>query len=280
MSREKQTSTSEQKVTQTPEEKRLNQINLGLAESGAAGQQAVQAGGLQLSEDLFRALNTGSANSNVINQLLAGISPEMTTQMSQRAVQDILPSFQSSGILDSGVAANIAGQVAGETRLNAAQYNLGNLFNLANLAGGQGAQVQAAGLQQSGQLGNQLAGLRTVNTSGTQTFANPFLKSFQQSAGQSIGGLAGQGVSGAFGALPFPKCWVAAEIFGGWYEPKTCAARYYINNMAPKWFDDLYTKHGESFAKFISNKPLLKLAIRPLFEMFAIIGRKSCLINK
>ena len=74
-------------------------------------------------------------------------------------------------------------------------------------------------------------------------------------------------------ALPaVAACWVAAEIFGGWYEPKTQAARYYIKNMAPSWFRNFYLRHGMEIAKFISNKPMLKMLLRPLFEYFALRG--------
>ena len=71
-----------------------------------------------------------------------------------------------------------------------------------------------------------------------------------------------------------PSCWVAAEIFGGWYAPKTINARYYINNIAPSWFREFYIKNGKAIAKFISNKPMLKSMIRPLFEYFSFKGKK------
>lgn len=74
------------------------------------------------------------------------------------------------------------------------QFNLGQLLNLLNLATGSSAQVQAPILTSTGQLSSRLSGLRTTNTSGTQTTdstktsMNPFLKSFQQGAGASLGG--------------------------------------------------------------------------------------------
>ena len=201
MSREKTTTENTRKVEQTAAEKAINESEARITQAAEPGRLAVQQGGFDFATDLFSGLNTGSANSNLINQLLAGISPELTQEISQNAVQDILPSFQSSGILDSGVAASIAGQVAGDTRRNVAQFNLGNLFNLANLAGGQGAQVQSTAIGQSGNLGNRLAGLRTITGNQTVTSPNPFLQSLQRSAGSSIGGLAGDAVSGGFGGF-------------------------------------------------------------------------------
>jgi hypothetical protein len=72
-----------------------------------------------------------------------------------------------------------------------------------------------------------------------------------------------------------PSCWVAAEIFGGWYAPKTVSARYYVVNMAPSWFRTFYEKHGQMIARFIHNKPIFKSLLRPLFEHFASLARKK-----
>ena len=70
-------------------------------------------------------------------------------------------------------------------------FNIGNLLNLLNLAVGGQAQVQQPILATSQMLGGRLAGLRTVTQSGmtdsTQKSMNPFLKSFQQSAGTGLG---------------------------------------------------------------------------------------------
>ncbi len=67
-------------------------------------------------------------------------------------------------------------------------------------------------------------------------------------------------------------CWVASEVFGGWYHPKTVMARYWVNFKAPKWFKAFYLKYGERIALFIKDKPILKGALRPLFECFAYLG--------
>jgi len=70
-------------------------------------------------------------------------------------------------------------------------------------------------------------------------------------------------------------CWVAAEIFGGWMTPKTCSARYYVNEIGPIWFKNFYIKNGKQIAKFIHDKPIFKLILRPLFEYFVYRGRKE-----
>lgn len=70
-------------------------------------------------------------------------------------------------------------------------------------------------------------------------------------------------------------CWVAATVFDGWDDPRTHYARHFIKNIGPKWFMDLYIKYGEKFADFIKDKPVLKNLVRPLFSVFAFVGKKD-----
>lgn len=71
------------------------------------------------------------------------------------------------------------------------------------------------------------------------------------------------------------NCWVASELFGGWYVPETVAARYYVNHLAPAWFKQLYLAHGEDFAKTLRQHPEMKPLVRPLFEYFSSQGAKA-----
>jgi hypothetical protein len=57
--------------------------------------------------------------------------------------------------------------------------------------------------------------------------------------------------------------------------PKTCSARYYVNEIGPIWFKNFYIKNGKQIAKFIHDKPIFKLILRPLFEYFVYRGRKE-----
>jgi hypothetical protein len=84
-----------------------------------------------------------------------------------------------------------------------------------------------------------------------------------QAQGAMIGGLLG-GVGSAAGGGFFGKpfgCWVAREVYGE-TNPKWRLFREWLANNAPKWFQNLYNKHGERFAAWISNKPFLKSIIR------------------
>lgn len=55
-------------------------------------------------------------------------------------------------------------------------------------------------------------------------------------------------------------CWVAREVFGD--DNKWKVFRLWLLSDSPSWFFKLYEKHGEAFAEYIKDKPLLKSLIR------------------
>jgi len=128
---------------------------------------------------------------------------------------------------------------------NAAQMGMAQQQFAQGMAGQQGPQLfdPNAGinlaLQQNANLGNYNA-----STYGARAGAQ----------GAIVGGLF-QGVGSAIG------CWVAREVFGE-DNPKWLYFRAWLYTKAPKWFLKLYLKHGEQFAAFIKNKPMLKSVIR------------------
>ncbi len=56
-------------------------------------------------------------------------------------------------------------------------------------------------------------------------------------------------------------CWVAREVYGN-DNPMWLLFRQWLMEDSPDMFRNLYIKYGERFAKFISNKPLIKTIIR------------------
>lgn len=68
-------------------------------------------------------------------------------------------------------------------------------------------------------------------------------------------------VAGAVGMM----CWVARECLGT-KDDRWLLFRHWMLNKAPNWFRNLYLKHGEQFAKWIHNKPVLKSIIRSWME--------------
>ena len=106
---------------------------------------------------------------------------------------------------------------------------------------------QAAGAQLYGQGYGQAAATQYAGAQNAANLNAGFLSSLISSA------------AGGFGNLF--SCWVAREVYGI-DNPKWVIFREWLYTNAPKWFLKLYEKHGEQFAKFISNKPMLKSIIR------------------
>ena len=87
-----------------------------------------------------------------------------------------------------------------------------------------------------------------ANNNGGEVYYSAFFKTMQGSSGFSGG------------------CWVAREVYGI-NNSKWLLFRDYLFNESPNWFRNIYIKHGEKFANFISNKPLLKSIIKLWMNM-------------
>ena len=240
----------------TPEGAELNALQLEQYKQTVGPQTELQLQGMDLLSQIF-----GGAENlpGLFGDISKGISPEAIGTQAATLAKQYGAGFQNLGISDSGVAFQQTAQgIANELLFPTEQWNIGSQQNLLNLAMGGQAQVQQPIMAGVNQLGQSLTALNTSQTLGAQY--NPF-------SGVNLGFL-GQWGGANYGG----GCWVAAEIFGGWNEPKTTMARYFINELAPKWFKKLYLKYGEGVAKFIHNKPVFRFMLRPLFEYFALKG--------
>jgi hypothetical protein len=106
---------------------------------------------------------------------------------------------------------------------------------------------------------------------------DPQQSAFPQLLGQALGGLGQSGGGGFFNtALKFAPaalslfCWVAAELYGGWFHPKTIAVRQAITTHASETFKQWYVQHGEALAAWLHDHPWAKLMLRPRFD--ALVG--------
>lgn len=61
------------------------------------------------------------------------------------------------------------------------------------------------------------------------------------------------------------KCWVAREVYNN-YNPKWQIFREWLYKDGPAWLQKLYTKKGEQFARYISNKNTLKKITRKFMD--------------
>lgn len=227
--------------TQTPkpvaEESELNKLQL-------EQQRAIQPYAIPLQQQAYSLgslLLQGQQLPGYLESLPAGIpeaqqiSPEevtlgedYTSDIVRQSMRDLFPQFQAMGLpIESGVAQSIAGRTTGDIRRQVAEtnierqmlakqfnieterarqgFNLGQLLNLLNLAVGGQAQIQQPILAGGASLGQRLAGLRSISTTGRETMtSNPFMESFYGSLGKGLGGLPGSALSAAGGGFTTP----------------------------------------------------------------------------
>lgn len=190
-SKEKTTTTTQATSTPTadPSMVEMNKLDLDLRKQNQQGLGEVQSNSLNLANLLLRGLQLPG----YLQSLPGGISEDVISDMTNKSLNDVNYQLANSGagsFLESGASQAIGARTAGDIRNNAAQFNLQSLQQLLNLATGNAAQVQSPIISQSGNLGQRLAGLTSVNQTGLSNFRsnqNPFLNSFAGGLGQGVG---------------------------------------------------------------------------------------------
>lgn len=82
--------------------------------------------------------------------------------------------------------------------------------------------------------------------------------------------------AGTIGGAAIAACWVAREVYGK-DSAEWLVFRHWLFTEAPQWFRDLYLEEGERFAKFISDKPLLKFIVKKAMDI--IVEPRFKLLN-
>jgi len=195
MGGEKQTGTTvvnqTTSATPTAEETARNKLQLEQEQAADPFVRALQKSGLELGNLLLR----GEGLPGYLGALPGGISPDVVNNITNQSLKDLNVQLAQSGagsFLESGASQAIGSRTSGDIRNQAAQFNSQNLAQLLNIATGQGqANPLGYSTDLSNSLSGRLAGLRSFNTQGTTTQTqigmNPFLRSFQNSAGSSLG---------------------------------------------------------------------------------------------
>jgi hypothetical protein len=154
-------------------------------------------------------------------------------------------------------------ETATTNRIN--ELNANNLLNISNLAYNNLWQYYAdtmewAWTSAENEL-NRYADMSIANLNAdTQTEVAK--RGESTAAGTAIGSLIGTLGSAYIGAT---FCWVAREVYGKG-DPRWFVFRMWIKYKAPKWFKNLYKNHGEAYASYISNKPILKWVTKKFMD--------------
>ena len=250
------------------------------------------------SRDLEQKLNPQLAQ---LRQMLPGMIQEDVVgsnwqkQMDQWSKRQGLVGLLGSGQQDSTIgksalfdAATMEGQALRRAQLQNASQLLGS--NPAPSVGldvgstlGAEQSARAQGMQQRAGFRDALMGRTQGAAQSTTDWINQMMSStnsaaeaykkdwqnYQQSMFQGArqnadanNALVGAGI-GAAGSVAggFAACWVAREIYGtdtGTWK----IVRHWVFTDTPKWVQKAYLRFGERFARFISDKPVLKSAIK------------------
>ena len=134
--------------------------------------------------------------------------------------------------------------------------------------------LEAAGIDKETQAANVFSGkpAGTNPLSGTTSVVQTDSKGRPTGKGKVT--VYPAGVNNNPGGMGGFGCWIAAELYGGWYEPKTILARRYVNSdRFPRLLHRLYMKYGKRVAGFMKRYEFVKPLFRPIFDIFVEKGK-------
>lgn len=137
-------------------------------------------------------------------------------------------------------------------------------------------QQREEGLAGENGLYNSNLGAATGELNAEDNSTNALTAAGQSGWLQNLTGIMGAvgSVAQGAGAMGFkPGCWVAAELYGGWYAPKTVAIRTYIftrKSLVGSAFAWFYQNFGERWAQAIKTHSTLRMVTKALFDWIYI----------
>jgi len=207
-----------------------------------------------------QALGFGQAalNGQVPSQFLKPLMDSLGSSFGQSR-QNLAEALGRSGQSGSGISAgplanmeNDQAVAAGNARSQALLQALGIGFQGSNALQGQQAIFDPNAAANSG----ANAGQTVIQAPG----------GFGQ---QLLGGLIAGGAQVGAAFAGKPGCWVAAELYGGWFAHETCAIRNWI--WATWWmrpFAWFYMRFGQRWARAIKEHLWLRKPTKVLFDFF------------
>lgn len=210
--------------------------------------------GLEQSESYYGKLASGDPNA-----LARANAPavQAITQSSDAAKKNIMQNNPRGGERNLALeeADLTKGAQIGQLETGSYVSSFGSLAGLGGQNVGQGTSAAAAGMQGMNAAGNQYGQIQQINS---------------ENKGQTMGFVADlAGAAATAGAA----CWVAAELFDGWLDRRTCMVRYWLKNSYSKtflggMFYSLYLRYGQRAAAMVRAHRSMRYAVRPMFAYF------------
>jgi hypothetical protein len=133
------------------------------------------------------------------------------------------------------------------------------------IAAGQGLAAQGQGMAPQQVFNPESAYAGSLAAGNYNAALNASIASANARAGIAGAGLQAAGsILGGFASRPPaapPACWVAREVYGI-SNPMWVLFREWLLNDSPGWFRNLYIKHGQRFAGWLSKNEWLKPSIK------------------
>lgn len=170
----------------------------------------------------------------------------------------LLPSSVNANILAQNANAAAAQRAAGENNITLQNYAQGyqNWNTAANVLGSTAGLLNPTGY----------SGAATGAGTAAATSANQIAQANFAPWGAAAGALGSIG-GAAVGKLPPMTCWIAAEIYGGWEEPRTVIIRrWLLENYPEHWLMKLYRRYGERVAALVRKHRPIRWAFTLIFN--------------
>jgi hypothetical protein len=202
-------------------------------------------------------INTGLSNaSDAGSNSLKGDLQSQSMRTGQNSAADAATASSGAQANTRALSSSVAS--AQQQRIGSeASYNQSALGATATPISAESGLYGSAGGQANSELGTQ--------ESASQT------PSFWDEVGNSVAGIPSAAASGASGAATTAllKCWVAAETFGGWYEPRTVLVRGWVfgtlkAHPVGKYVAKLYLRFGERAAELMRTNKCIRWALTKL----------------
>lgn len=189
----------------------------------------------------------------------------------------MLPSSVTSNILASNTNAAAAQRAQGQNTITQANYAQGyqNWQQAAGVLSSTAGLLNPNAYASSATTAGGAAGT-TFNQIAQEQFApyGAVIGAAGSIAGAALspGGAATKILSGAAtggGFAGLPACWIAAEIYGGWYEPRTVLVRkWLLENFTGHWLLDLYIRFGQRVAAMVRKYRPMRWIFTRIFNQF------------
>ena len=191
----------------------------------------------------------------------------------------MLPSSVTSNILANNANAAAATRATGENAITQANYAQGyqNWNTAANALGSTAGLINPNSYSGSA----TTAGNSAANTANQISQANfaPW-GALAGAAGSVLGGAVSGGMSNLGKGVGFfgqnAPCWIAAEIYGGWDEPRTVLVRQWLlKNFTGHWLLNLYARYGERVAAMVRKYKPVRWFFTRIFNGFLRQAREA-----